>query len=73
METITRRGTVDAGEFTAIKGVTSVLTDLQLADQQILEIVPAPSLYRGPGVTVAATGTSSPFSIVFTTRRKWVR
>ena len=65
--------TVDAGAFTAVKGVTSVLADLSMADQQILEIVPAPSLYRGPSVTVTAAGTSTPFNVVFTTRRKWLR
>jgi hypothetical protein len=65
--------TVDAGAFTALKGATSVLVDLAMADQQILEIVPAPSSYRGPSVTVVAAGTSAPFSVVFETRRKWLR
>lgn len=68
--------TVDAGAFTAVHDdgtPASAITGLVLADQQILEIVPAPSLDRGPDVTVTATGTSAGFSVVFETRRKWLR
>lgn len=68
--------TVDAGAFTAILDdgtPASVITDLELADQQLLEIVPAPAIDRGPEVTVVTTGATSGFSVVFETRRKWLR
>ena len=68
--------TVDAGAFTAVLDdgtPASVITDLELADQQLLEIVPAPALDRGPEVTVVTTGASSGFTVVFETRRKWLR
>ena len=65
--------TIDAGAFTALKGATSVLTALTLADQQILELAPAPAVTRGPDVTIVGAGTSAATSIVFTTRRKWLR
>lgn len=65
--------TVDAGAFTALLDATSVITDLVLADQQLLEIVPAPAVYRGPSVTVEATNAAAGFKVVFTTRRKWLR
>lgn len=64
---------VDAGAFTATVADVSVLTDLVLADQQLLEIVPAPALDRGPQVTVSTTGASSGFSVVVEARRKWLR
>jgi hypothetical protein len=68
--------TVDAGEFTAVLddgSPASVITGLVLADQQLLEVVPAPATDRGPEVTVTAAGVSSGFTVVFTTRRKWLR
>lgn len=65
--------TVNADTFTATVNSTSVLTSLTLADQQLLELVSAPGVDRGPKVTVAATGVSTGFTVAFTTRRKWLR
>lgn len=65
--------TVDAGAFTALLDATSVITDLVLADQQILEIISAPESYRGPELTVNATSATAGFSVVIEARRKWLR
>jgi len=65
--------TVDAGAWTALNGATSVITDLVLSGQQILEIVPAPASNRGPSVTVNAPGSTAGFTVALTTRRKWLR
>jgi hypothetical protein len=65
--------TVDAGAWTALNGATSVITDLVLSGQQILEIVPAPADNRGPTVTVNAPGATAGFTVTLTTRRKWLR
>jgi hypothetical protein len=65
--------TVDCGVFTALLGATSVITDLVLADQQLLEIVPATVGHRGPYLTVDAADVSAGFRVVVTSRRKWLR
>lgn len=65
--------TVNAGAFTALLDATSVITDLVLADQQILEIISAPESYRGPELTVNATTATAGFSVVINARRKWLR
>jgi hypothetical protein len=68
--------TVDAGAFTAVfdDGTpASVLTDLTTYDAQLLEVSAAPSAVRGPSVDVTLTGATTATSVVFTTRRKWLR
>jgi hypothetical protein len=69
--------TVDSGAFTAVVddgSPASVLTDLTLTSSPtLLEISPAPYEYRGPTLTVTATGTSGDFNVVFVGRRKWLR
>ena len=65
--------TVNASAFTAVVGSTSVLADLVLADQQLLEISPASTGTRGPYLTVATTGASAGFTVSVTARRKWLR
>jgi hypothetical protein len=64
---------VDAGEFTAVKGSTSVITALGIdSGNGLLEIGPAPSESQGPSVIVTATGMDSSSRISMQTRRKWL-
>ena len=51
----------------------SKVTNLVLADQQILEIISAPESYRGPELTINATTATAGFSVTIEARRKWLR
>lgn len=63
---------VDAGAFSAVKGASSVLTDLTIYDE-LLELSPAPTENRGPSLVITAPGKSTGFKVVVQARRAWLR
>ena len=64
---------VDSGDWSATVDGASVLPDIAMQGQVLLEVSPAPSASRGPDLVVQWGGATTSSSMTVTTRRRWVR